>query len=54
MNFCGTTGTLTGLYGAVTYKIQVAAVTVSNEQELENGNQVMCTYTCDLICKILT
>ena len=26
MNFTGTTGTLTNLYGAVTYRIQVAAV----------------------------
>ena len=32
MNFCGTTGTLTNLYGAVTYRIQVAAVVILNEQ----------------------
>ena len=57
MNFCGTTGTLTGLYGAVTYKIQVAAVTIFNGQEitgdrsaviemttLENGKQVAIAY----------
>ena len=53
MNFCGTTGTLNGLYGAVTYRIQVAVVSISNGQEitgdrsaaieittLENGKQV--------------
>ena len=34
MNFTGTTGTLNNLYGAVTYRIQVAAVTISNGQEL--------------------
>ena len=34
MNFTGTTGTLTNLYGAVTYRIQVAVVTMSNGQEL--------------------
>ena len=57
MNFCGTTGTLTGLYGAVTYRIHVAVVTISNGQEimgdrsaaieittLENGKQVAVTY----------
>ena len=32
MNFTGTTGTLTDLYGAVTYRIQVAAVATLNEQ----------------------
>ena len=32
MNFTGTTGTLTNLYGAVTYRIEVAAVTMFNEQ----------------------
>ena len=31
MNFTGTTGTLTDLYGAVTYRIQVAAVIMFNE-----------------------
>ena len=34
MNFTGTTGTLTNLYGAVTYRIQVVAVVILNEQEL--------------------
>ena len=34
MNFTGTTGTLTNLYGAVTYRIQVAAVTIFNGQEI--------------------
>ena len=32
MNFTGTTGTLTNLYGAVTYRIEVAAVIMFNEQ----------------------
>ena len=32
MNFCGTTGTLTGLYGAVTYRIQVVVVATLNGQ----------------------
>ena len=34
MNFTGTTGTLTNLYGAVTYRIQVAAVALFNGQEV--------------------
>ena len=34
MNFTKTTGTLTNLYGAVTYRIQVAAVTTFNGQEV--------------------
>ena len=34
MNFTGTTGTLTNLYGAVTYRIQVAAVGTFNGQEV--------------------
>ena len=34
MNFNGTTSTLTNLYGAVTYRIQVAAVTIFNGQEI--------------------
>ena len=34
MNFTGTTGTLTNLYGAVTYRIQVAAVTTFNDDEV--------------------
>ena len=32
MTFTGTTGTLTDLYGAVTYRIEVAAVIMFNEQ----------------------
>ena len=38
MNFTGTTGTLTNLYGAVTYRIQVAAVVILNGQEI-TGDQ---------------
>ena len=34
MNFTGTTGTLTDLYGAVTYRIQVAVVGIFNGQEV--------------------
>ena len=34
MNVTGTTGTLTNLYGAVTYRIQVAVVTTFNGQEI--------------------
>ena len=34
MNFTGTTGTLTNLYGAVTYRIQVATIVILNGQEL--------------------
>ena len=34
MNFTGTTGTLTNLYGAVTYSIQVAVVGTLNGQEV--------------------
>ena len=34
MNFTGTTGTLTDLYGAVTYSIQVAAVSTFNGQNV--------------------
>ena len=34
MNFTGTTGTLTNLYGAVTYRIQVAVVVLLNGQEV--------------------
>jgi len=33
MNFNETTGTLTNLYGAVTYRIQVAAVVMLNGEE---------------------
>ena len=34
MNFTGTTGTLTNLYGAVTYRIQVAVVGSFSGQEI--------------------
>ena len=34
MNFIGTTGTLTNLYGAVTYRIQVVVVGTFNGQEV--------------------
>ena len=34
MNFTGTTGTLTNLNGSVTYRIQVAAVTTFNDDEV--------------------
>ena len=34
MNFTGTTGTLTNLYGAVTYRIQVAAIATFNDDEV--------------------
>ena len=34
MTFTRTTGTLTGLYGAVTYRIQVAVVAMLNGQEI--------------------
>ena len=34
MNFTGTTGTLTNLYGAVTYRVQVAVVTTFDGQEV--------------------
>ena len=34
MNFTGTTGTLANLYGAVTYRIQVAAVGIFNGQDV--------------------
>ena len=34
MDFTGTTGTLTNLNGAVTYRIQVAAVTTLNDDEV--------------------
>ena len=34
MNFTGTTGTLTDLYGAVTYRIQMAVVATLNGQEI--------------------
>ena len=34
MNFATTTGILNNLYGAVTYRIQVAAVTAYNDNEV--------------------
>ena len=58
MNFTGTTGTLTDLYGAVTYRIQMAAVATLNGQEIigdrSNAVQVttleggrnLCLYKC--------
>ena len=58
MNFTRANGSLTDLYGAVTYRIQVAAVIMFNEQvatgdrsaaieitTLEGGNQI-CVDTC--------
>ena len=56
MNFIGTTGTLTDLYGAVTYRIYVAVVATLNGQEItgdrsnaiemttREGSKQMCTY----------
>ena len=38
MNFTRTNGTLTGLYGAVTYRIQVAIIGILNGQEI-TGDQ---------------
>ena len=58
MNFTGTTGTLTDLYGAVTYRIQVAAVATLNGQEIIGdrsdavqvttleGGRNLCLYIC--------
>ena len=58
MNFTGTTGTLTDLYGAVTYRIHVAAIATLNGQviigdrsdavqvtTLEGGRN-LCLYKC--------
>ena len=45
MNFCGTTGTLSGLYGAVTYRIQVAVVTISNGQEIMGDRSAVIEIT---------
>ena len=45
MNFTGTNGTLTNLYGAVTYRIQVAAVTVFNRQEIIGDLSIAITVT---------
>ena len=57
MSFCRNTGTLTNLYGAVTYRIQVAVVGIFNGQEVigdlsaatemttsENGSLFVLTY----------
>ena len=57
LNFNGTTGTLTNLYGAVTYSIQVAAVTTFNGQEVigDRSAEIEITtfeggeYICDCI-----
>ena len=58
MNFTGTTGTLTDLYGAVTYRIQVAVVATLNRQEVIGdrsaviemntleGGKTLCLYKC--------
>ena len=58
MNFTGTTGTLTNLYGAVTYRIHVAVLATLNGQEItgdrsnaiematREGSKQMCTYVC--------
>ena len=58
MNFTGTTGTLTDLYGAVTYKIQMVAVATLNGQEIIGdrsdaiqvitleGGRNLCLYKC--------
>ena len=45
MNFTGTTGTLTNLYGAVTYRIQVAAVTTFNGQDVIGDRSVAIEMT---------
>ena len=62
MNFIGTTGTLTNLYGAVTYRIQVAAVVILNGQEItgDRSNSIEMTtseggeyiYACMYVCII--
>ena len=59
MNFTGTIGTLTNLYGAVTYRIQVAVVVMLNGQvvtgdqstanevtTVEGGKQTVLVHTC--------
>ena len=45
MNFTGTTGTLTDLYGAVTYRIQVAVVATLNGQEVIGDRSVATEIT---------
>ena len=47
MNFTGTTGTLTNMYGAVTYRIQVAAVASINGQEV-TGDRSPAIERCTL------
>ena len=59
INSTGTTATLTNLYGAVTYRIQVAAVTIFNGEEvvgdrsaatemttLEGSKQMLVHFSC--------
>ena len=45
MNFNGTTGTLSNLNGAVTYRIQVAAVTTFNKQEIIGDRSIAINVT---------
>ena len=45
MNFTGTTGTLTNLYGAMTYRIQVAVVGKFNGQEVTGGRSAAIKMT---------
>ena len=65
MNFAGTTGTLTNLHGAVTYRIEVVAVSIFNGQyltgdrspateitTLEGGKKIV--FTCTYIKSILS
>ena len=47
MNFTGTIGTLSGLYGAVTYRIQVAVVATLNGQVI-TGDRSAATETTTL------
>ena len=68
MNFTGTTGTLTNLYGAVTYRIQVAAITIFNGQEfigdrsaaiemttLEGSKQMHVHFSCiNIVVNLIT
>ena len=45
VNFTGTTGNLTGLYGAVTYRIQVAVVGILNGQEITGDRSAVIEIT---------
>ena len=45
MNFTQNTGTLTNLYGAVTYRIQVAVVVLFNGQEITGDRSVAIEMT---------